>query len=144
MELVALEKVCRGDHSTAYNFFVSRVEPFLTASRKRLASLETEVASCEKLLKETLAKYGYRPCSDEDLSKTFFKTLSDIVSLIIAFGKDVDKWVIQEKEKTVEEVDKKSQQNIFGNFRDQQKGSSDDIIQQLKKKMELRKKNEGN
>ena len=158
-ELVAVRKMA-AEHPAAVNALVDRVESsFLSDAKKLLKTLDTSLASCEKLIKSTLAQFGYKPSADEDLSKGFFSTVVEIISLMKKASSDVDK--LQEQERKVaekaaklankgnllgtpdsegeKEVDKKSQQNIFGNFRNQQQASSDDIILQLKKKMELRR-----
>lgn len=141
--------------------FASRVEIFLEEGREVVRALENSLECCEKLLKSTLSKFGYKAKEEEDVSKGFFGTLVEIISLTGKASDDVDRWQEQERkaaekaaklesknvnacgtksgDTSVEEVDKKDQQNIFGNFRDQQKASSDDIILQLKKKMDLRR-----
>ena len=149
-------------HPEAVASFVTRVETtFLAKAKEQLHALEASVVSCEKLLKSTLSQFGYKASSEEDLSKGFFMTIVEIISLSRKSSDEVDKWAEQERKaaekaaklnskssassaKTAsssseKEIDKKDQQNIFGNFRDQQQASSDDIILQLKKKMELRR-----
>jgi hypothetical protein len=161
-ELVAVRKM-DPPHPEAGEALVSRVESgFLGGAKETLRVLETSLAACEQLIKSTLAQFGYKASSDEDLSKGFFTTIVEIISLTKKSSEDVDKWIEQDRKaaekaakleskqsassakassssSSEKEVDKKDQQNIFGNFRDQQQASSDDIILQLKKKMELRR-----
>lgn len=147
-----------GEHPEAVEAFVARTEEFfLPGAKKRLDELHETLTSCEKVVKSTLAQFGYKVSADEDLSKGFFTTITEIISLMKKSSDDVDKWQEQERkaaekaakiaskgigagaDHSEKEVDKKNQQNIFGNFRNQQQASSDDIILQLKKKMELRR-----
>lgn len=156
-ELMILRKLA-GEHPEAVEAFVARTEvSFLPAAKKLLDELHNTLTSCEKLVKSTLAQFGYKVSPDEDLSKGFFTTIVDIISLMKKSSDDVEKWQEQERkaaekaakiaskgagvgaDHSEKEVDKKDQQNIFGNFRNQQQASSDDIILQLKKKMELRR-----
>jgi hypothetical protein len=154
-ELVAVRKLSP-DHPEAAEAFVSRVEAgFLGAAKQELRALEGSLAACEQQVRAALQQFGYKPSAEEDLSKGFFTTLVEIISLMRKSSDDVDKWMEQERKaaekaaklesksasssSSEKEVDKKDQQNIFGNFRDQQKASSDDIILQLKRKMELRR-----
>eukprot|EP00603_Paraphysomonas_imperforata_P015405 CAMPEP_0114476932 /NCGR_PEP_ID=MMETSP0104-20121206/15052_1 /TAXON_ID=37642 ORGANISM="Paraphysomonas imperforata, Strain PA2" /NCGR_SAMPLE_ID=MMETSP0104 /ASSEMBLY_ACC=CAM_ASM_000202 /LENGTH=1256 /DNA_ID=CAMNT_0001651763 /DNA_START=82 /DNA_END=3854 /DNA_ORIENTATION=- len=154
-ELVVLRKLA-AEHPDAVEAFAERTEiSFLPDAKKLLEELHARLSSCEKMVKSTLAQFGYKVSADEDLSKSFFTTIVEIISLMKKSSDDVDKWQEQERkaaekaaktaskgagiDQSEKEVDKKDQQNIFGNFRNQQQASSDDIILQLKKKMELRR-----
>ena len=154
-ELIAVRKLDQAEHADVITFFEDRVDGnFLHPAKEQLRLLEAELVASEKMIKSTLSQFGYKISSEDDLSKNFFSTIVEIISLIKKSSDDVEKWLQQERianEKAMKlesksnnstsegVLDKKSQQNIFGNFRDQQKASSDDIILQLKKKMERRR-----
>lgn len=166
-ELAAVHKQAH-EHPESAQAFARRLEGgpggdggFLADAKRRLQALDSNLAACDKLIASTLAQFGYKAGggADEDLSKGFFSTMVEIVSLVRKSTADVDMWLEQERKAAEKaskvdaksaqapmavtspdkEVDKKDQQNIFGNFRHQQQASSDDIILQLKKKMELRR-----
>lgn len=150
-------------NSAMASMLIQRLDSFYVSAKERLETLHGAFSKATSLVEATLSNYGETPTikSEEDSAKQFFTTLNEFATTFKKILEEVDameqeelKSASREKAKTPvvtqddedatpappPEQPEKSAENLFGRFRNAQEASTDAIIDQLKKKMQLRKK----
>lgn len=145
----------------------ARFGPFVDRAHVRVGQLSEAINTTAGSITSAASTFGevINPTSggaDGDTCQAFFRTLAEVVHIFRRAVEDVDQWDAEEakrlqrsntRESSVSPAPESSElktdsdsqtrkdnhDNLFGRFRNQQEASTDDIINQLKAKMKLRK-----